>query len=89
MDAIPPNDAPFTDEVDFPVSGSSTGVYFRHVGYDPPRLFRWDGTTWRNIEIESRVYFDGRFTIRGDNKEAVDLPTESASSIQQSLTKKT
>ena len=89
MDSFPPNDAPYTDEVDFPVSASSTGVYFRHIGYDPPRLYRWDGTVWRNVEIESRVYFDGRFTIRGDNKEAVDLPTENASAIQQSLTKKT
>ena len=83
MDAIPPNDAPFTDEVDFPISGSSVGVYFRHIGYDPPRLYRWDGTVWRNVEIESRTYFDGRFTIRGDIKENVDLPTENASAIQQ------
>lgn len=83
MDAIPPNDEPYTEGLDFPAGAA--GDWFRHTGWDPVKLYRHNGNRWIRFETESRKHFDARFTHRGHHKDTLDLPTEGASSIQQTL----
>jgi len=89
-DAFPPNDEPFTTGVDFP-SNPAELDWFRHTGYDPIRLYQFNGFRWIRKEIEFRESKDGRFTIRGTKKDFLELPVASAvvaSAIHQSLTDK-
>lgn len=73
MDAIPPNNEPYTSGVDFP-SNPATGDWFQHTGYDPMRLYKFSGSRWVRFEIESREHFDGRSTVKGTMKDFMDLP---------------
>jgi len=83
QDSYPPNNEPWTDGLDFPTSAVD-GDWFRHIGYDTPRLYKYSGNRWIRKEIESREHFDGRDTMRGILKDNLSLPL-TGSSIQQSL----
>jgi len=86
-DAFPPNDEAFTEGVDFP-SSPTEDQWFRHTGYDPIRLYQFNGSRWVRKEIEFRESLDGRETVRGTNKDHLALPVAStiiASTIQQTL----
>ena len=53
-DAIPPNGAPFTAGIAFPIS-PSTGQYALRTDYMPNRLFRFSGTRWVKMEDNVRM----------------------------------
>lgn len=85
QDAIPPNSEPYREGLDFPTSPSPTpGDWFRHLGFDPIKLYRWSGTRWIKQESDHRGALDGRDTMKGLLKDVLGLPL-TGSSIQQSL----
>lgn len=53
-DGLPPNGAPFTQGIAFPIN-PSTGQYALRTDYLPNRLFRFDGSRWVKIEDKIRM----------------------------------
>lgn len=53
-DAIPPNGAPFTQGIAFPINPVE-GQFALRTDYLPNRLFRFDGVRWRKIEDDVRM----------------------------------
>ena len=53
-DAVPPNGAPFTSGISFPLN-PVTGQFALRTDYLPNRLFRYDGIRWRKIEDDVRM----------------------------------
>ena len=53
-DGLPPNGAPFTAGIAFPIN-PSTGQYCLRKDYLPHRLFRFDGSRWRKFEDNVRM----------------------------------
>ena len=52
-DGIPPNGAPFTAGIAFPI-GPVAGQYCLRKDFLPNRLFRFDGRIWRKVEDQLR-----------------------------------
>jgi hypothetical protein len=53
-DGIPPNGAPFTAGISFPLQ-PTTGQYHLRTDYLPKRLFRYTGTRWAKVEDVTRM----------------------------------
>ena len=53
-DGIPPNGAPFTAGISFPLQ-PTTGQYHLRTDYLPKRLFRFTGTRWAKVEDVTRM----------------------------------
>ena len=53
-DGIPPNGAPFTASIAFPVN-PTVGQYHLRTDYQPKRLFRFNGTRWIKVEDVTRM----------------------------------
>ena len=53
-DGIPPNGAPYTFGIDFPLVAAK-GSYHLRTDYMPNRLFRFSGTKWVYVETDVRV----------------------------------
>ncbi len=53
-DGIPPNGAPFTAGIAFPLQ-PTTGQYHLRTDYLPKRLFRFTGTRWAKVEDVNRM----------------------------------
>ena len=53
-DGIPPNGAPFTAGITFPIS-PSIGQFCLRTDYLPKRLFRYSGTRWVKVEDVNRM----------------------------------
>ena len=53
-DGLPPNGAPFTQGIAFPIN-PSVGQYALRTDYLPNRLFRFDGSRWTKIEDKVRM----------------------------------
>jgi hypothetical protein len=53
-DGLPPNGAPFTQGIAFPIN-PSTGQYALRTDYLPNRLFRFDGVRWIKVEDNIRM----------------------------------
>jgi len=53
-DGIPPNGAPFTAGITFPIS-PSIGQFCLRTDYLPKRLFRYSGTRWVKVEDVTRM----------------------------------
>lgn len=53
-DGLPPNGAPFTAGIAFPINPSN-GQFCLRKDYLPHRLFRFDGTRWRKFEDNVRM----------------------------------
>lgn len=53
-DAVPPNGAPFTSGISFPLQ-PVTGQFALRTDYLPNRLFRFDGVRWVKIEDDVRM----------------------------------
>lgn len=54
MDGLPPNGAPFTAGIAFPL-GPAEGQFCLRTDYLPNRLFRYTGTRWQRIEDNVRM----------------------------------
>jgi hypothetical protein len=75
-DGIPPNGAPYTFGIDFPI-GPAIGAYHLRTDYLPNRLFRHNGTSW--VYIESNV----RMTMT--NKPVDGVPAAAAETRQNQI----
>lgn len=53
-DGVPPNGAPFTAGIAFPIN-PNTGQFCLRTDYLPNRLFRFDGYRWRKFEDNVRM----------------------------------
>lgn len=53
-DGIPPNGAPFTTGISFPIQ-PSVGQFHLRTDYSPKRLFRFSGTRWIKVEDVNRM----------------------------------
>ena len=53
-DGVPPNGAPFTAGIAFPIN-PTVGQYALRTDYLPNRLFRFDGSRWRKFEDNVRM----------------------------------
>ncbi len=53
-DGIPPNGAPFTSGISFPLI-PSVGQFHLRTDYSPKRLFRFNGTRWIKVEDVTRM----------------------------------
>ena len=53
-DGMPPNGAPFTAGIAFPIN-PTVGQYALRTDYLPNRLFRFDGSRWRKFEDNVRM----------------------------------
>lgn len=53
-DGLPPNGAPYSFGIDFPVE-KALGQYHLRTDYFPNRLFRWDGSRWIRFEDNVRM----------------------------------
>jgi hypothetical protein len=54
MDGLPPNGAPFTAGIAFPLNATE-GQFCLRTDYLPNRLFRYTGTRWQRIEDNVRM----------------------------------
>jgi len=66
-DGIPPNGAPFTSGIAFPLQPTD-GQYHLRTDYLPRRLFRFNGTRWLKVEDVTRMTMS--------NNEGYDLTTD-------------
>lgn len=78
-DAIPPNGAPFTAGIAFPVAPAD-GQYCLRTDYLPNRLFRFNGTRWAKMEDNVRMTMNNL----GASDVAVGAPFE-GKDIRQTL----
>lgn len=53
-DGVPPNGAPFTQGISFPINPTN-GQYALRTDYMPNRLFRFNGVRWERIEDDVRM----------------------------------
>ena len=87
MDGIPPNEEPYTFGTDFPLSATD-GDWFRHEGYEPPKLYNYQVDRWVLKESDIRHAMKYRESPRELIGDAMELPTDNADKVQQPLSKK-
>ena len=78
-DGVPPNGAPFTQGIAFPV-GPAEGQFHLRTDYKPTRLFRYSKGRWSKIEDDVRT----NITHLGPSDAGTDIGTSSDGSTARS-----